>query len=82
MSANAPRPPLAAELLVPHSSRLDPRRFDYARILERHAAALAAGHPYYLDPATGLEVMTAQFLWDRGTCCDAGCRHCPYLARS
>ena len=21
-------------------------------------------------------------LWERGECCDSGCRHCPYLARS
>ena len=24
-------------------------------------------------------VLTAGFLADRGTCCDRGCRHCPYL---
>jgi len=81
MNENVPRSPLPAEFLVPHPSRLDPRRVGYARILERQAAALAAGEPYYLDPATGLQVMTAQFLWDRATCCDTGCRHCPYIPR-
>ena len=81
MSENAPRPPLPAELLIPHPARLDPRRSDYRRILELHAAAIAAGQPYYTDPATGLLASTAQFLWARGTCCDAGCRHCPYLDR-
>jgi hypothetical protein len=81
MSAGAPRPPLPAALLVPHRARLDPRRADYARILARHAEAIAAGRDFYLDPATGLQVMTAQFLWDHGNCCEAGCRHCPYLPR-
>jgi hypothetical protein len=32
----------------------------------------------YLDPATGLFVFTAAYLAARGTCCDSGCRHCPY----
>jgi hypothetical protein len=26
-------------------------------------------------------VLTARYLADRGSCCDQGCRHCPYLAR-
>jgi len=24
-------------------------------------------------------VLCAKFLLERGTCCDRGCRHCPYL---
>jgi hypothetical protein len=40
---------------------------------------MAAGEAGYLDPATGLFVMTAAHLADRGTCCDSGCRHCPYV---
>ena len=43
-----------------------------------HDAAAARGEPGYLDPATGLFVMTAAYLRDRGYCCDNGCRHCPY----
>ncbi|MDQ1711440.1 MAG: hypothetical protein QOE45_890 [Frankiaceae bacterium] len=43
-----------------------------------HAAAEAAGEPGYLDPETGLFVLTAAYLLDRGTCCENGCRHCPY----
>lgn len=82
MSEDELRPPLPASLVVPHPARLDARRPDYGHILERHATALAAGQPFYLDPATGLQVMTAQFLWTRGTCCDTGCRHCPYLPRA
>lgn len=45
-----------------------------------HAAAVAAGHERYLDPATGYAVFTAAFLARRGSCCGAGCRHCPYPA--
>ena len=48
------------------------------RILAVHDAALSAGEPGYRDPFTGLFVMTAQYLVDRGTCCGNGCRHCPY----
>jgi len=32
----------------------------------------------YHDPVTGNTVFTAQFLADRGYCCESGCRHCPY----
>jgi hypothetical protein len=44
-----------------------------------HAAAVAEGRPTYRDPATGWQVFTAAYLADRGTCCDTGCRHCPYV---
>jgi Family of unknown function (DUF5522) len=67
--------------LVPARSRLDRARADYAAILDRHHAAVAAGDPGYLDPATGLFVLTASTLWERGECCDSGCRHCPYTDR-
>jgi hypothetical protein len=43
-----------------------------------HQAAIDAGDAGYLDPGTGLFVFTAAFLAERGTCCDSGCRHCPY----
>jgi hypothetical protein len=65
-------------LTEPHPDRLPldhPRR---AEILEAHAAALRDGAAGYLDPASGLFVMTAAALLERGTCCDQGCRHCPY----
>ena len=45
-----------------------------------HDAAVVAGEAGYLDPATGLFVLTAQYLLDRGHCCGNGCRHCPYGA--
>jgi hypothetical protein len=63
----------------PHPSRLPldhPRR---AEILAAHAAAVAAGEAGYLDPDTGLFVLTAAFLAGRGRCCGSGCRHCPYV---
>ncbi|MHB1712611.1 MAG: DUF5522 domain-containing protein [Acidimicrobiales bacterium] len=47
-----------------------------------HTAALAAGHDGYLDPATGLYVLTDRYLRKRGACCASGCRHCPYGAVS
>ena len=70
----APRP-----LTEPHPSRLPPRHSRRAEILAAHAAALLERRAGYLDPETGLFVLTAAFLADRGTCCGRGCRHCPYL---
>lgn len=43
-----------------------------------HDAAVAAGQQGYLDPDTGLFVMTAHYLRDKGPCCNSGCRHCPW----
>jgi hypothetical protein len=44
-----------------------------------HAAAVTAGADTYIDPVSGYDVFTAAYLARRGTCCDSGCRHCPYL---
>ena len=66
-------------LTQPHAERLDPRHPRYGEILATHAAAMAAEDPGYIDPASGLLVMTAAYLAERGTCCEQGCRHCPYL---
>jgi len=63
----------------PHPSRLPPDTPGREVILAAHARAMEAGEPGYLDPATGLFVLTAAYLASRGTCCDSGCRHCPYL---
>jgi hypothetical protein len=72
--------PLAARARTePHPARLAPDHPRRAEILAVHAAALADGRPGYLDPETGLFVLTAGFLADRGTCCGRGCRHCPYI---
>lgn len=69
-----PRP-----LTQPHSDRLSPAHPLYTQIIACHAEALEAGQAGYTDPATGLFVLTAGFLSERGTCCDNGCRHCPYI---
>lgn len=63
----------------PHPSRLAADHPYRREILDAHAAAFAAGEAGYLDPQTGLFVLTAGFLANRGTCCGRGCRHCPYV---
>ena len=45
---------------------------------DAHQAAIDAGEPGYTDPDTGLFVFTSAYHLERGTCCDSGCRHCPY----
>ncbi|MFV2100249.1 DUF5522 domain-containing protein [Micromonospora sp. LOL_024] len=71
---------LAARALTePHPSRLSAEHPRRERILAAHAAALAADDAGYLDPDSGLFVLTAGFLARRGTCCGRGCRHCPYV---
>jgi hypothetical protein len=78
-----PRPrrlPLADRPLTePHPERLPLDHPGRELVIAAHAAALDRGDAGYLDPASGLFVLTAAFLADRGTCCDRGCRHCPYL---
>jgi Family of unknown function (DUF5522) len=49
-----------------------------AEVVAAHAAAVEEGKAGYLDPDTGLFVLTAVWLARRGTCCGNGCRHCPY----
>lgn len=75
--ASAPMsPPSEPE---PHASRLSPNHPRRAEILARHGAAVGAGDAGYLDPDTGLFVLTAAYHLERGSCCDSGCRHCPYI---
>jgi hypothetical protein len=52
---------------------------DFRRIVRVHELALEASQPGYLDPQSGLYVMTSRYLAERGFCCDNGCRHCPYI---
>jgi hypothetical protein len=70
----APRP-----LSEPAASRLTPAEPLRTEILAVHNAALERGDAGYLDPSSGLFVLTAGFLAARGTCCGRGCRHCPYV---
>jgi hypothetical protein len=66
-------------LTEPDPSRLPLDHPDRQRILDAHAGAMARGEAGYLDPATGLFVLTAATLLERSECCQSGCRHCPYL---
>ena len=66
-------------LTEPHPTRLPVDTPGRDAVLAAHAAALSAGEAGYLDPTSGLFVLTAGFLADRGTCCGRGCRHCPYV---
>ena len=63
----------------PHPSRCDPARPDYQAILLAHELASLAGEAMYRDPSSGLMVLTAATHLARGTCCESGCRHCPYV---
>jgi hypothetical protein len=63
----------------PHPQRLPPDTPGRAEILAAHAEAVRAGQPGYVDPRTGLFVLTATYLAERGTCCGRGCRHCLYI---
>jgi hypothetical protein len=47
-------------------------------MMQRHDAAVAAGHATYRDPATGFDVFTSVALAERGYCCANVCRHCPF----
>ncbi|MGI9187058.1 MAG: DUF5522 domain-containing protein [Gaiellales bacterium] len=72
--------PLAdRSLTAPHPDRLAPSHPAYDEIIAAHARALELGEGGYLDPVTGLFVMTAALHAQRGFCCERGCRHCPYL---
>jgi hypothetical protein len=72
--------PLADRSLAePHPDRLSPGDPAYPQIIEAHAEALRAGADTYVDPRSGFTVLTASYLARRGSCCDSGCRHCPYL---
>jgi len=63
----------------PHPRRLRGTGAARDEIMRRHRAALDDGLPVYADPTSGFSVFTAEFLARRGTCCDSGCRHCPYV---
>ncbi|MGH3118894.1 MAG: DUF5522 domain-containing protein [Actinomycetes bacterium] len=69
----------ARPLTEPALCRLPPDTAQRAEILELHVGALGRGEAGYLDPVSGLFVLSARFLADRGYCCERGCRHCPYV---
>src|ERR1700722_19123893 len=43
-----------------------------------HERALREGRGWYADPQTGYTVFTELHHLQRGSCCGAGCRHCPF----
>ena len=77
--------PLSAEpladrpLIAPDPQRLSPEDPAFEQILRAHGEALRAGADTYVDPGSGLVVLTAGYLARRGSCCGSGCRHCPYV---
>ena len=74
--ASRPGRPLAVRA-APRAARRSTTRSRDA-ILAAHRAAVEAGEPGYLDPDTGLFVITAAEHVRRGHCCANDCRHCPY----
>jgi hypothetical protein len=50
------------------------------KVQRAHDSAERRGQAGYVDPRTGMLVLTGQYLLERGECCGAGCRHCPYPA--
>jgi hypothetical protein len=77
---HGPGGPSGRPLTEPSQSRLPLAYPGRDRILAAHAEAMARDEPGYTDPDTGLFVLTAAYLLERGSCCETGCRHCPYVA--
>ena len=73
--------PIRADALErPHDSRWAPADPQEAEaVLKRHRRAIEREHSGYKDPTTGLFVLTAAYLIERGWCCERGCRHCPFV---
>ncbi|MGA8297779.1 MAG: DUF5522 domain-containing protein [Acidimicrobiales bacterium] len=72
----ADRPPS-----LPAESRLSLDAPHRREILDAHSAALEQGADGYIDPSSGLFVLSARYLAARGYCCEQGCRHCPYVEK-
>jgi hypothetical protein len=70
--------PLPPERSLPRLDRFSTGHPAYIPVVQAHDEAVAAGQDTYVDPLTGYQVFTAAALWARGTCCQSGCRHCPY----
>lgn len=72
------RDALPGDRRLPLVDRLSPEQPAYLDIVAAHEWAVQAGQPGYIDPLTGFFVFTAAEHWERGSCCNSGCRHCPY----
>jgi hypothetical protein len=75
MTVPAPAEP---EPAAPRRGRPGPDDPRCPAILAAHRRAVDEGSPGYVDPATGLYVLTEATLRDRAECCGSGCRHCPF----
>jgi hypothetical protein len=73
--------PLPPERRLPAPSRLSPQDPRFDEVMAAHDRSVELGTYGYRDPVTGLLVFSAAYLWERGFCCDTGCRHCPYVGR-
>lgn len=73
--------PLPPERRTPAPSRFSPGHPQYEAVVSAHDRSIELDTYGYRDPITGLLVFSAKYLWDRGYCCDTGCRHCPYVGR-
>jgi hypothetical protein len=62
---------------VPRNDRFGTDHPHYAACMEAHRNATEAGASGYIDPVSGLFVMTASYLAGRA-CCGRACRHCPW----
>lgn len=76
---DAARGEFPADRRKPHPSRLPEDHPRYEEILAAHEDAMEQGLPMYLDPYTGFWVQTALSIWQTRSCCDLGCRHCPFV---
>ena len=63
---------------TPHPDRFGPGHRGYEQAMAAHEAAVEAGLDGYIDPTSGLFVLTATALAAR-PCCEQGCRHCPWI---
>jgi len=73
-TVDEPRPPGRPPDPTPGPARRD----GLGGAAAAHRAAEDDGRDGYVDPTTGLFVMTARYLRERGSCCQQGCRHCPF----
>ncbi|MEZ5262306.1 MAG: DUF5522 domain-containing protein [Acidimicrobiales bacterium] len=74
---------MGAALRTGWLERPDPARFPpdtewYGATLAAHDAAVGRGDAGYLDPHRAVRAHRGR-LAARGSCCDSGCRHCPYV---
>lgn len=75
--ASAGSAPSGSEASAASTKNKPVKKFDES-IEKAHQAAMTAGETNYRDPKTGYKVLTESFLKSRGSCCQSGCRHCPY----